>query len=31
MSVSSEQIAAGQAVYTKRKLALYDFVVLGIS
>ncbi|VTZ27008.1 conserved hypothetical protein [Methylocella tundrae] len=31
MSVSLEQVAAGQAVYTKRTLALYDLIVLGIS
>jgi hypothetical protein len=31
MNVTTEQVAAGQAVYTKRTLALYDFVVLGIS
>lgn len=30
MSVSAEQIIAGQAVYTKRILGIYDFVVLGI-
>jgi 2-polyprenyl-3-methyl-5-hydroxy-6-metoxy-1,4-benzoquinol methylase len=31
MSVTSEQVAAGQAVYTKRALGAYDFVVLGVS
>jgi len=31
MGVSKEQIAAGQAVYTKRMLSAYDFLVLGIS
>lgn len=31
MKVTGEQIEAGQAVYTKRTLALYDFVVLGVS
>ncbi len=31
MTVTKEQVAAGQAVYTKRTLAIYDFVVLGIS
>ncbi len=31
MSVTKEQVAAGQAVYTKRTLAIYDFVVLGVS
>jgi 16S rRNA G1207 methylase RsmC len=28
---SEEQIEAGQAIYTKRTLAAYDFVVLGLS
>lgn len=31
MNVTDEQVHAGQAVYTKRTLALYDFVVLGVS
>lgn len=31
MSVTSEQIEAGQAVYTHRALRAYDFVVLGVS
>jgi ubiquinone/menaquinone biosynthesis C-methylase UbiE len=31
MNVTSEQIAAGQAVYTKRTLGAYDFIVLGVS
>lgn len=31
MTVTTEQIEAGQAVYTKWTLAAYDFVVLGIS
>lgn len=31
MRVTKEQVAAGQAVYTKRTLAVYDFVVLGVS
>lgn len=31
MSVTTEQVAAGQAIYTKRTLALYDFIVLGVS
>ncbi|MGH8771982.1 MAG: class I SAM-dependent methyltransferase [Burkholderiales bacterium] len=31
MSASAEQVAAGQAVYTKRVLGAYDFVVLGVS
>jgi ubiquinone/menaquinone biosynthesis C-methylase UbiE len=30
-NVTAEQVEAGQAVYTKRTLALYDFVVLGVS
>ena len=30
MGVGAEQVAAGQAVYTKPILAIYDFVVLGI-
>lgn len=30
-SASPEQVAAGQAVYTKRVLGAYDFVVLGVS
>ncbi|WP_211223746.1 class I SAM-dependent methyltransferase [Massilia niastensis] len=29
--MTSEQVAAGQAVYTKRTLGAYDFVVLGVS
>jgi 2-polyprenyl-3-methyl-5-hydroxy-6-metoxy-1,4-benzoquinol methylase len=31
MNASPEQVAAGQAVYTKRVLGAYDFVVLGVS
>lgn len=31
MSASAEQVAAGQAIYTKRVLRAYDFVVLGVS
>lgn len=31
MSFTAEQIAAGQAVYTKRVLGAYDFLVLGLS
>ena len=31
MKVTSEQVAAGQAVYTKDTLGFYDFVVLGVS
>lgn len=31
MMVIEKQVAAGQAVYTRRMLALYDFVVLGVS
>jgi ubiquinone/menaquinone biosynthesis C-methylase UbiE len=31
MNVTAEQVDAGQAVYSKRTLAAYDFVVLGIS
>jgi hypothetical protein len=31
MSVSPEQVAAGHAVYTKRMLGIYDFLVLGLS
>lgn len=31
MSVKTEQVDAGQAVYTKRTLAAYDFIVLGVS
>jgi hypothetical protein len=31
MSVTNEQIEAGQAVYTRRTLRAYDFVVLGVS
>jgi len=31
MNVTEEQISAGQAVYTKRALRAYDFVVLGVS
>lgn len=29
--ITSERIEAGQAVYTRRTLALYDFLVLGLS
>ena len=31
MNVSAKQIEAGQAVYSRRTLAAYDFVVLGVS
>lgn len=31
MGVSAEQVAAGQAVYTKRMLGAYDLLVLGLS
>ncbi len=31
MTFTAEQVEAGQAVYTKRTLAAYDFVVLGLS
>lgn len=31
MKITREQVEAGQAVYTRRTLALYDFVVLGVS
>jgi 2-polyprenyl-3-methyl-5-hydroxy-6-metoxy-1,4-benzoquinol methylase len=31
MSVTSEQVDAGQSIYTKRTLAVYDFIVLGAS
>lgn len=31
MSVKTEQVDAGQAIYTKRNLAAYDFIVLGVS
>jgi 2-polyprenyl-3-methyl-5-hydroxy-6-metoxy-1,4-benzoquinol methylase len=31
MSVTPEQVAAGHAVYTKRMLGVYDFIVLGLS
>ncbi len=31
MSVTLKQVKAGQAVYTKRTLGAYDFVVLGVS
>jgi 2-polyprenyl-3-methyl-5-hydroxy-6-metoxy-1,4-benzoquinol methylase len=31
MSVSTEQVNAGQAIYTKQNLVAYDFIVLGIS
>ena len=31
MTVTSEQVEAGQAIYTQRTLAIYDFIVLGIS
>ena len=31
MNVTREQVESGQAVYTKRVLKLYDFVVLGVS
>ena len=31
MNISAEQVEAGQAVYSKRTLAAYDFIVLGVS
>ena len=31
MSITNEQVNAGQAIYTRRTLAFYDLVVLGIS
>src|SRR5687768_2247896 len=31
MGVNAQQVEAGQAVYSKRTLAVYDFVVLGVS
>ena len=31
MSVTAEQVEAGQAIYSTRMLAVYDFLVLGIS
>jgi 2-polyprenyl-3-methyl-5-hydroxy-6-metoxy-1,4-benzoquinol methylase len=31
MGVSAEQVAAGQAIYTKRMLGAYDLLVLGLS
>lgn len=31
MSFTFEQVEAGQAIYSKRTLAVYDFVVLGVS
>ena len=31
LEVSEEQVRAGQAVYTRRSLRLYDFVVLGVT
>ncbi|MDE0633026.1 MAG: class I SAM-dependent methyltransferase [Caldilineaceae bacterium] len=31
MTVSEEEVRAGQAVYTRRSLRLYDFVVLGLT
>jgi len=31
MGITAEQVEAGQAVYTKRTLAVYDLLVLGIS
>lgn len=31
MTITEEQVAAGQAVYTRRALRAYDFVVLGVS
>lgn len=31
MSVSPEQVTAGQAIYTKRALSAYDFIVLRVS
>ena len=31
MDVTEEQVEAGQAVYTKRSLRYYDFVVLGVT
>ena len=31
MNITPEQIEAGQAVYTKQTLAIYNFIVLGVS
>lgn len=31
MTATAEQVKAGQAVYTRRSLKLYDFIVLGVS
>ena len=31
MNVTAAQVEAGQAIYTKRTLAAYDFIVLGVS
>ncbi|NTV09443.1 MAG: class I SAM-dependent methyltransferase [Zoogloea sp.] len=31
LSVTKEQVEAGHAVYTRKSLALYDFLVLGVS
>jgi SAM-dependent methyltransferase len=31
VQITAEEVAAGQAIYTKRTLALYDFIVLGVS
>ncbi len=31
MNITPEQVEAGQAVYNRHTLALYDFVVLGVS
>lgn len=31
MNITAEQVEAGQAIYTKSNLAVYDFIVLGVS
>jgi ubiquinone/menaquinone biosynthesis C-methylase UbiE len=31
MRITPEQVESGQSIYTKRTLAAYDFVVLGVS
>src|SRR5688500_18615304 len=31
MNITTEQVEAGQAVYSDRTLTVYDFVVLGVS
>jgi len=31
MGITPDRVAAGQTMYTRRTLAIYDFLVLGVS